>query len=187
MIRTTLAALSLVALSTAAPAQDCDGNGLNDIAEISAQSFLDSNHNLQLDLCEGFSVDRDTISLSQGGTQTLHMELGPGFGAMIYRVIGSLAGESPGLDLGLGMHLPLNWDGAGGYMNYTLKHPYDGVLKNGAGFLDPTGSADAALEIAPNTDPALAGLTVHHAYGITMYGLDGFFWISNAVSVELVP
>ena len=188
MIRTQSILALAIALSVASfpTAQDCDQNGVVDTVEFANQPFLDSNSNGVKDLCEGLSVDTMTISLSAGGTQTLRAELGPSFGGFLYWMMGSTAGEAPGTNFGTVM-MPLNWDGMAGYMSYTIKNANDGVLSSGVGFLDSKGSATARFDIAPGTDPSLAGLEVRHAYAILPFGSDQFFWASNAVTVKLVP
>jgi hypothetical protein len=188
MLRTKalLAFCAAASLASIPVAEDCDANGLDDAHEMSAKPFLDTNFNGTLDLCEGLSVDTDQISLASGGAQTLHVELGPAFAGYLYWMLGSTAGESTGTPFG-GVTVPLTWDGFSGYMSYTIKHANSGVLSSGVGFLDQSGSADARFELAPGSDPALAGVTVRHAYAIFPFGANAFFWSSNSVSVKLVP
>ncbi len=165
---------------------DCNGNGVGDAAEIAAASYKDSNHNGVLDLCEGLSVDRDWISLAKGGTQELSLDLGPGMAGSFYWMLGSLAGDAPGMPFGFAK-LPLNFDGAGGYMLHTMKMVNVGFLKNGVSALDAQGRALARFVLPAGFDPALAGLRVHHAFLIVASDLKTFLWGSNSVSVLLVP
>lgn len=167
-------------------AGDCNGNGVADAVEMSAKPHLDTNGNGVLDFCEGLSVDRDELSVSAGGVQKLHLELGPTMAGSFYWVLGSLAGTSPGMKVGFA-HLPLNWDGPGAYMGYTLVKVNSGYLKNGLGALDAYGRADATFELPPGTDPGLAGLTVRHAYLVLGPDFQTFVWASNAVALRLDP
>jgi hypothetical protein len=198
LIRTSIFALGLtlaaasVSLArpqqaSAIPAIDCDGNGIGDLAEIAAAPEKDSNFNSRLDLCEGFSVDRLQVSVSQGGSQRLHIELGRNMAYRLYWVLGSTAGTDPGINL-LGIRVPLNYDGMGGYMNKTTYRPNEDELQNTLGFLDGNGSADAVLTIPPGSDPSLAGTVINHAFVIFVATKSAIpVWSSNSVSLELVP
>jgi len=76
--------------------------------------------------------------------------------------------------------LPLNPDV---YFNFTINHPNQGPLVNSLGLLDAAGHALGAFAIPPGTNPALAGLTVNHAYllGPTID------FASNPVSLFFLP
>ena len=188
MTRTSafLATGMFLALSTSLHAGDCDGNGLDDSQEIGAKSFLDSNVNGTLDRCEGLSVDVGEISLSAGGQQSLHAELGSAFAGYLYWMLGTTSSDTSSTALG-GVQLPLSWDGSQGYMMYTVKHANDGVLASSLGFLDSAGSANARFKLAPGNDPSLVGMTVRHAYIVLTSNVNGVLWASNWVSVTLVP
>ncbi len=170
------------ALDPSAP--DCDANGAGDADEIAADAVLDANFNGIPDRCEGLSVDCLEISVSAGGTQTFTLDLGPGMAGQVYWILGTTAGTDPGMKFGF-THLPLNDDGA--YLRQTLLRPNVGNLHNTVSALDMSGRATASASLDPDSDPALAGIVVHHAF--VLVELTGRFalWASNTVSLELVP
>lgn len=165
---------------------DCNGNGVADAVEIHAEPHLDTNQNGKLDYCEGFSVESDRISLSQGGNQRMKIMLGPVMAGRIYWVLGSVAGATPGLKVHAAS-LPLNWDGPAGYMAITLGEPNGSFLANGFGVLGINGDATPVFTVPAGFDPAFVGMTVHHAYMILGPDFQTFIWASNAVSVRLEP
>jgi hypothetical protein len=167
-------------------AGDCDGNGVADAIEISSTPHLDTNGNGQLDSCEGFSVDRDRISLSQGGSQELRIQLGPTMAGSVYWILGSISGTAPGMKIDFAS-LPLNWDGPSGYMATTVTSPNGAYLQGGLGVLGLNGEATATFSLPPGFDPAFAGTTVNHAYLILGPDYQTFVWASNSVSVTLEP
>lgn len=185
-LTTALAFCMAVATAQNLAAQDCDGNGIPDVKEIAASSYKDSNRNGVLDLCEGFSVDLDELSLSNGGTQRLHLNLGPNMVGKLFWVLGSTDMSSGGLTFGA-VKFPLSWDGVNGYMHYTLKAQNDGFLTGSIGYLNGKGQATARFNVPSSTDPSLAGLNVYHAYMLLTSDAAAVTWSSNAVRVELVP
>ncbi|QDU69668.1 PQQ-binding-like beta-propeller repeat protein [Engelhardtia mirabilis] len=126
-----------------------------------------------------------TLSLSAGGSQALTARAGPNFAGDFHLLLGSLTGTTPGLPLGIGT-LPLNVDS---YTQLTLSEPGSSFLPGSLGVLDSTGSASLALVVPAGTNPALAGLTVHHAFvalhvSATELSLS---LVSNAIGATLVP
>ena len=77
---------------------------------------------------------------------------------------------------------------ADAYSTVTLTNANQPPFGNTLGVLDAAGQAVATLTVPPGTSPALAGLTLFHAY----LALDPTFGFhatlaSNAVPLELVP
>ena len=97
-----------------------------------------------------------------------------------YVLLGSLSGTTPGIPIGL-LVLPLNPDA---YLTFTLTSPNTPPLGNSLGLLDAFGEAAASFTIPPGSSPALAGLTLHHAY--VVFGPMVVF-ASNPVPLRLVP
>ncbi|MEO0653177.1 MAG: hypothetical protein AAFZ65_21045, partial [Planctomycetota bacterium] len=107
------------------------------------------------------ALDTTTLSATAGGTQTLQVQVGPGFAGDFYFVLGSLSGTAPGLPIN-GQLLPLNFDA---YFNYTLQFPNTPPLANSLAVLGPGGAGQAQFSLPPNTTN-LIGLTAHHAAAI---------------------
>jgi len=139
-----------------------------------------------------FSLDQITpsllggptsVSLSQGGEQTLHLGACTAHAGDLFALAGSATGTSPGFFAG-GLPVPLNPDV---YFLHTIHHLGAPPLVGGLGVLDEFGYAQATFTLAPGTQPSLAGLVLHHAYAV----LDGATWqfeaVSGAAPVTLVP
>ncbi|QDU66033.1 alpha/beta hydrolase-fold protein [Engelhardtia mirabilis] len=125
----------------------------------------------------------DSVSLSAGGAQAMSLWAGDDQAGHFYVILGSLSGDSPGTQFGP-LSIPLNFDA---YFNYTLTSPYSGPVSPAFSVLDANGRASATFGVPPGTDPALAGLTVHHAFlTINPVGVSVEV-VSNAVSVDLLP
>lgn len=101
-----------------------------------------------------------TVSLAVGGSVALALAAGGERAGHLYLVLGSFSGTSPGLPLGVG-ELPLVWDA---YFEATLTMANGSVFESTLGLLDEHGLAGAAVHYPPGLQPALAGLTAHHAY-----------------------
>ena len=136
----------------------------------------------------GLTADVDQLSLLAGGEQKLALSAGPPWAGLLYLLVGSASGTSPGTVVsGSGLLLPLNVDA---YTLYTVAHPNQAPLSGSFGVLDGTGQGGAAFQLlnAPY-DPGLAGLALHHAYlafEVTPT-LVRAIYASNAVPVTLVP
>jgi len=126
------------------------------------------------------------VSLSTGGAQNFAISGGPAHGGELYWLVGSASGTAPGLVLD-GQTLPLNPDA---WMFTTLSFANTAVLPNSIGIFDANGEASgAALVVPPATDPALAGLTLHHAAAVfTLAGGSATVTLAtNAQPVTLLP
>ena len=124
-------------------------------------------------------VDTVSVSVSEGGTQTMTIDAGPEHAGKLYWVLGTLSGTSPGFEL-LGAHLPLNPDF---YYNFTLQHPSLFPLVDTVGFLDgANGTATAAFTQPSDGKPSVVGLLMHHAYIVLDAGSIDF--VSNPMPLE---
>jgi hypothetical protein len=98
----------------------------------------------------------------------------------LYGVAGSLAGTTPGFDVG-GLHVPLNLDP---YFFISLGGTTP--IVGGIGFLDTTGQATAVFDLPLATNPVLVGFTVNHAF-VALDPLTGALRaVSNPVAANLV-
>ncbi len=130
-----------------------------------------------------FAANQFSISLSSGGQQDLTLEAGLSRAGWFYSVFGSLSGSSPGINLGSGINLPLNFDR---YFLLTLNKPDFSAFGNFNGQLDSQGIGMATFSLPPSTSSSLAGVTLRHAYvAAEFFGLANF--ASNAVPLTLVP
>ena len=128
-------------------------------------------------------ADVEVVSLATGGAQQLAFDLGPDFAGHLHLVLGSATGTSPGLPVD-GVVLPLVVDA---YLLLTLNQPF-GLFQGTFGFLDASGAATASLVVPPGSDPALAGLVLHHAgLVVDLVGTGQASWATNAVPLELLP
>jgi hypothetical protein len=127
---------------------------------------------------EAFSSDIDLISTTIGGAQHLTLNAGPSKAGQFFFIVGTASGTSPGTPLG-SVIVPINLDS---YTLALLGSPGLSQLLNFAGNLDANGQATAQVLVPPGTDPALAGLTFHHAY-VLVNGIVDF--ASNAVPITL--
>lgn len=123
------------------------------------------------------------ISLAAGGTQLLNLNAGPGFANELYFLVGSITGTDPGVPL-LGARLPLNLDV---YFDLSLQGGPSSPLSGNIGRLNSAGSARARFDLAPASDPSLAGLRLHHAYVLVRFGPLAIVHTSNPLVLDLVP
>ena len=133
---------------------------------------------------ELLNLENCTASLSSGATRSLLLAGGPSAAGQTYVVLGSATGTAPGVAVD-SVVLPLVADA---YSTVTLTNANQPPFGNTLGVLDAAGQAVATLTVPPGTSPALAGLTLFHAY----LALDPTFGFhatlaSNAVPLELVP
>ena len=128
------------------------------------------------------TIDRHTVSLSQGGARELICDRPDEEAGFLYWFSGSASGTFPGVEIEVGT-VPLNPDG---YMTLVLSHAMASALKEPVGILDAEGRAVCPLVVKPGTNPDLAGLTLYHAYAIldpdTLY----ITAVSNAVPLTLL-
>jgi endonuclease I len=129
-----------------------------------------------------FYADVASISVSAGGTQHLTLRAGSSHPSHVYWVLGSATGTAPGLDLGGGLLLPLNFDD---YTLLTITNPTLPIYTAFLGFLTINGDGNAAF-VLPPADPGLVGLTLNHAYFTApLFGSVSF--TSDPVALTLAP
>lgn len=131
----------------------------------------------------GMTSTVGTISLSNGGTQPLDIDVGSGLSGAIYLALGSISGWAPGLQLGNGVQLSLNVDA---YFDFVLANPNQVPLMNSFNVLDGQGQATVDFQIPAGSSPILTGAVLHHAAVVFGPGLS-IDLATNAVPVELVP
>jgi len=121
-----------------------------------------------------------SISVAGGGTHDLFLRAGPERAGEFHLLLGTVSGTSPGFPLPGGLVLPLVPDA---YTDLTIA---GGALVGGFGVLGPIGEADASLTLPAGGDPALVGLTAHHAF-VTLDPTAQLTAVSGAAQVLLVP
>lgn len=170
---------SVNAMRNDMPFNDCNANGVADLAELLNGTATDLDGNGVLDEClapplyaDGFAIDAAT-----GGAQTFALDAGAAHAGELYIMVGSLSGTAPGTPLG-SLVVPINVDT---YTNLLLT---TGVvpLAPKFGVLDGSGQATATLTLPPGIANAFVGQTAHHAF--VAFGLD-FTFASNAVPLTI--
>lgn len=124
------------------------------------------------------------LSLAAGGQQELSLRAGADQAGDFYLVLGSTSGTTPPTPAGGGFELPLNFDV---YTSTFLIDASTTPVSGAFGVLDATGRATAAVVLAPGSDPALQGLSVHHAYVALSPANVATTLASNAVQLDLLP
>ena len=161
---------------------DCNGNSVPDECDISSGTSTDFNGNLIPDECDPLSEDRDRVSLGTGGTIQFELRAGQPRAALVYFLLGSATGSTPGVIVD-GVRVPLNIL-ADPWFPITLTNPNQGIFQTTLGNLNSTGEGNAAIVVPPGTDPSLAGLTLNHAY-VVLDPMRAYatIYASNAVPV----
>ena len=150
-----------------------------------ASSCTTGGHEVHFDdlavVAESLSAHPEQISLASGGAQAFELHAGSAFANQAYLLLGSASGTAPPLTVD-GVDVPLVADG---YFLHLLSKP-NTLISPSLAALDGGGGAMASLHVPAGLDPALAGLTLHHAYVVLGAGLQVEF-ASNATSLVLVP
>ena len=126
------------------------------------------------------ATDQHLVSLSEGGNVAFCIDAGNHSAGLRYLLVGSKSGISPGFVVD-GFTIPLNVDS---YFEYTHRRPNQAPLSNSLGFLDDNGQGNATFTVPPQSNPALVGLTLHHAYAVFQGG--SVVFVSNPAPVTLV-
>jgi len=136
--------------------------------------------------CATLASTPASISLSQGGTQALHLRVPPDAAGDFYLVLGSENGTSPGLSLPGGLHLSLN---PGSMLGYTLRFHNVPPLANTLGRFDANGEAVASIAIPAGSAASLIGLRLNFAFlsGRVSGSSSTLRGASNSAVLELVP
>lgn len=164
---------------------DIDGDGFSDMLLGARLHNLPSPFSGRVYLMHGIDAylqgAPDTVSLFLGNPQSLTLRAGPLHAGDLYAIAGSLSGTTPGFALG-SLHIPLNLD-AYFFLSVGPATP----LVGGIGFLGAHGEATASFDLPFGVNPALAGLSVHHAF-VTLDLATGAIQVaSNAVKATFVP
>jgi hypothetical protein len=165
-------ALENSTLAVSAPRDSVDGQYTGSVWLLS----------LDGELCKSLRGAPEVLSLASGGTQTLSIQAGKAVGRRMYVVLGSASGSLTGFAFGA-ERVPLDVDG---YLLATLLDPASTPLVGSIGFLDASGHASPAFALPAGSDPAVAGLELHHAAIVLGPGLAPLH-VSNAVRLMLRP
>jgi hypothetical protein len=128
-----------------------------------------------------FYTDVSQISVATGGSVTFSINPGPNYGGDEYWVLGSVSGNSPGLDFGNGVVLPLNFDL---FFLITVQFANTAALSNTHAFLDLSGSAVASLNTLGPLDPSFAGVKLWFA---TLLLDPWAVFATNDSTIDFVP
>ncbi|MHC4261389.1 MAG: hypothetical protein ACYSWX_02610 [Planctomycetota bacterium] len=129
-----------------------------------------------------FSTDTNSINAILGGTANFEVFAGLDKEGDLYQVVGTLSGTSPGLPLGPGILLPINFDAL---TSLTINDPNGIGLTNGFGTLDLDGRAFPNFTL-PSGITAASGLTVSFAYVVIDSTAFTITKASQAVSISLL-
>lgn len=123
----------------------------------------------------------DQTSLAAPETAVFLLDRPQSSAGNLYLVAGSATGTAPGIPFG-GVVVPLVLDP---YLLATLNHASQPPFVDTFGVLDAAGDARAALVVPSGLDPALIGVTLHHAFVEMTPGFAAVF-ASEAVTLGLV-
>jgi hypothetical protein len=129
------------------------------------------------------TADTFTVSASLGGAQNYTYAPGAAFAGDFYLIVGSLSGWSPGLPLGNGFVLPINFDAL---TELSLQFQNTSILVNTAGTMPPSGQIQAQLNLPPGVLTFLAGWTLHFA-ALSHQSPQHCTHVSNPVPLTLLP
>ncbi len=128
------------------------------------------------------------VSVGAGGAQQLRLDAGAANAGALYLLLGTASGSSPGFVVD-GFVVPLNVPDP--YFELTLLGANAPPLASSFALLDAAGTASASFALPPASNPALAGLTLHHAYAlldlVSIPGAAQVSFTSNAAALQLVP
>lgn len=127
-------------------------------------------------------ADVDSVSVSSGGLQKLRLRPGLEHVGETHFVLGSLSGPGVGPPLGGGLSLPFAVDA---YTRLIVLDAAASPVQGAVGLIGPNGQAQASVVVPPNSDPALAGLSLQHAYVSLDSGVPRF--VSDPVPLSLTP
>lgn len=129
------------------------------------------------------SADVYSVSTSLGGVQQLTFSPGPSQAGNQYLIAGTLSGWWPGLPLGPGLVMPINYDA---FTSLTVQLANSPLLVNTAGVFGPSGSIQASVVVPPGVLSPLSGFTLHFA-GVAATPASMFTMVSNPVPLVLTP
>lgn len=101
------------------------------------------------------------LSATAGGSVQIALSPGPAAAGGVYLVLGTLSGASPGFTWQPGFPVPINVD----FLTVGLAaQPNGGVLQNGLGLFDGTGTATAVLTVPGGLVAPWIGTQVHWSF-----------------------
>ena len=124
-----------------------------------------------------------TIALESGGTQSFRLNAGADRAGLLYLLLGSASGTSPGIPVD-GLVLPLNFDAL---LAFDLANPNSAIFPGSLGLLDAAGRATAARSVPPGQPASLAVSAVHHAYVVLDVAAGSVVFASDPAPLSLVP
>jgi len=133
-------------------------------ALVASQNSLDPAHRdllvqeLQLPSLTGAP---QMLSVGAGGMQSFALSGGVELAGHFALLVGSISGTQPGLPLGPGLTVPLNFDP---YTQFLVANPNSAVLPGSLALLPQTGASAAAWVMPAGAPPQLVGLELHHAW-----------------------
>ena len=129
-----------------------------------------------------FLASAEEISASEGGRIELTIDPGPALRGAAYSVFGTFAGTEPGLDLGRGRTLNLNFDAL---FASTIEHANSARFEGFTGELDDAGRATAVFDTGGPLGPGRVDSTIHFAAVVESDGQ--IVWVSEPQAVTVVP
>jgi len=165
-------------------APDCNGNGDPDSCDLASGASHDFDGNGLPDECDPLFASTDRLSLSAPGQVDFVLDAGPSNAGMLYHLLGSMSGTSPGTLFGQ-VKLPLNTVGDP-WFALTAAFASTGVLQNTLAFLDGNGRANATISTS-FIPVSLLGVQLHHAYLLFDHISGRHRFASNSVPLLLTP
>lgn len=133
---------------------------------------------------EPLSSATASVSVATGGSQVMQLAAGAAFAGQPYLLAGSISGTTPGLPIPGGWTVPLNTDV---YLTFTITNLNTPPLAGNFGLLNPNGYALCTFALPPASNPAYAGLTVHHAFTTIDPFVGAITFVSNALPLSIIP
>lgn len=125
-------------------------------------------------------ADKHTFSISQADSVKLILYAGSDYANDAYLLVGSLSGVSPGLTIGNGYHLPINFDD---FTNWTLTFANTTLFPNFSSTLNANGHGLAGVQTNGGISSNFLGLTMNFAY-VVLFPIQ---FTSNACPVTFTP
>ena len=142
-------------------ALDCNDNGIPDSCDLTSGTSHDYDGNHIPDECDPLFASTDRLSTLFGGQVDFTLNAGTANAGMIYHLVGTTSGTTPGTRFGQ-VKLPLNTAGDP-WFGITSAFASTGILQNTLSFLDANGRGNASIATS-FIPPSLLGVQLHHAY-----------------------